>query len=88
MIDVAARVEDRRALITVRDFGPGVPEEALDKIFHPFFRVDNSRDSATGGVGLGLAITERAIQLHNGSISAANARPGLLVRFEMPASAW
>ena len=62
--------------ITVRDHGPGVPEPALGKIFRPFYRVDEARDREAGGVGLGLAIAERAVKLHNGSINARNAAHG------------
>jgi signal transduction histidine kinase len=73
--------------IAVRDYGPGVPDWALGKIFHTFFRVDDSRDSATGGAGLGLAITKRAISLHHGNVWAENAGPGLRVRIELPLAA-
>jgi signal transduction histidine kinase len=72
------------ALITVRDYGPGVPEELLPKIFTPFFRVDASRDNATGGVGLGLSIAHRAVSLHHGQLRAKNVEPGLLVSIELP----
>jgi two-component system sensor histidine kinase CpxA len=71
----------------VRDYGPGVPEEALPKIFQPFFRVDDSRDSSTGGMGLGLAIAMRAVGLHNGQVRAENAHPGLRVSIELPVAA-
>jgi signal transduction histidine kinase len=70
--------------VSVRDFGPGVPEEMLSSIFKPFFRVDGARDSASGGAGLGLAIAQSAIALHGGSLSATNAAPGLLVRIDLP----
>jgi signal transduction histidine kinase len=63
---------------------PGVPEESLQKIFHPFFRVDDSRDSATGGTGLGLAIAKRAVGVHHGDLWANNAQPGLQVCIELP----
>jgi signal transduction histidine kinase len=72
------------ALITVRDYGPGVPADLLPKIFTPFFRVDVSRDNATGGVGLGLAIAQRAVHLHHGRLLARNMEPGLLVSIELP----
>jgi two-component system sensor histidine kinase CpxA len=75
------------ASISVRDYGPGVPEEALPKIFQPFFRVDNSRDSSTGGMGLGLAIAMRAVGLHHGQLRAQNAYPGLRVLIELPIEA-
>jgi two-component system sensor histidine kinase CpxA len=73
------------AVVRVTDSGPGVPEEALDKLFRPFYRIDDARGRQTGGVGLGLAITERAVALHGGSIRAAN-RPqgGLMVEIRLP----
>jgi two-component system sensor histidine kinase CpxA len=76
----------RQAVIRVTDSGPGVPEEALDKLFRPFYRSDDARGRQTGGVGLGLAITERAVRLHGGTVRAAN-RPegGLEVEIRLPA---
>lgn len=83
-IDVALENLGDLACITVRDFGPGVPEEALAQIFKPFFRVDSSRNADSGGVGLGLAITQRAIHAHDGRVWAENAGPGLRVSVELP----
>ena len=74
------------ARISVRDRGPGVPEDSLQKIFQPFFRVDDSRDSSTGGTGLGLAIAKRAVGVHHGDVWARNAQPGLQVCMELPLS--
>jgi two-component system sensor histidine kinase CpxA len=67
------------------DSGPGVPADALEKLFRPFYRIDDARGRETGGVGLGLAITERAVSLHGGTIRAAN-RPqgGLMVEIRLP----
>jgi signal transduction histidine kinase len=73
------------ARLVVRDRGPGVPPGALPHLFEPFYRVDEARARNTGGAGLGLAICRRAVELHGGSISAANAAPGLAVRIELPA---
>jgi two-component system sensor histidine kinase CpxA len=74
-----------KAVITVRDHGAGVPEEALAKIFRPFYRVDDARDREAGGVGLGLAIAERAVRLHGGSVTASNAADGgLIVTIALP----
>jgi signal transduction histidine kinase len=70
--------------ITVRDFGPGVPEDALTRIFDPFFRVDEARDAKGGGSGLGLSIAKRAVQVHHGTIAAENAQPGLRVQISIP----
>lgn len=75
--------------VSVRDAGPGVPEKDLDLIFEPFYRVDAAREHrSAGGEGLGLAIAARAIGLHGGSITAANAAGGgLLVQVSLPADA-
>jgi two-component system sensor histidine kinase CpxA len=57
----------------------------LDKLFRPFYRIDDARGRKTGGVGLGLAITERAVRLHGGTVRASN-RPegGLQVEIRLP----
>ncbi|MEP6719695.1 MAG: ATP-binding protein [bacterium] len=76
---------DSTVLITVRDHGPGVPEQALDQLFRPFYRVDEARDRNSGGTGLGLAIAERAIRLHAGTVAAVNAGDrGLIVTISLP----
>ncbi len=77
----------REAVVRVTDSGPGVPEEALTKLFLPFYRIDDARGRTTGGVGLGLAIAERAVLLHGGSVRATN-RPqgGLMVEIRIPAA--
>lgn len=73
------------AFVNVSDSGPGVPAGELDKIFEPFYRIDDARGRSTGGVGLGLAITDQAIRLHGGSVRASNlAEGGLLVEIRVP----
>jgi signal transduction histidine kinase len=72
------------AKIAVRDYGPGVPEEALPRIFDPFYRVHSDRNRLSGGLGLGLAIARRSVELHKGKLTARNAHPGLLVTIELP----
>jgi two-component system sensor histidine kinase CpxA len=66
-------------IIEVRDHGPGVPEETLPHLFEPFTRAEKARDRPSGGYGLGLAIADRAIRLHNGNITARNHPEGGLV---------
>jgi two-component system sensor histidine kinase CpxA len=74
-------------IIHVRDSGPGVPEEALQKIFEPFYRLDDARNRQTGGAGLGLSIAERAIRLHGGQLRASNRKEGGLdVEIRIPDS--
>jgi two-component system sensor histidine kinase CpxA len=82
----ALTVEDGAAEVVVRDRGPGVPEEHLQSLFDPFSRVADARERATGGVGLGLAITRRAVELHEGSVTVRNHPDGgLEVRIRLRA---
>ncbi|HTB96978.1 MAG TPA: ATP-binding protein [Terracidiphilus sp.] len=83
-IRVTATETEQDATITVRDFGPGVPDDALGRIFDPFFRVEEARDTNGGGSGMGLSIAKRAVQLHHGTIVAENAKPGLRVLITIP----
>jgi len=69
----------------VSDSGSGVPQEALAKLFEPFYRLDDARGRQTGGVGLGLAITERAVRFHGGKVTASNRNGGgLVVEIRLP----
>jgi two-component system sensor histidine kinase CpxA len=83
----ADSLQGPEAVVRVTDSGPGVPEDALDKLFRPFYRIDDARGRQTGGVGLGLAITDRAVRLHGGTIRVSN-RPqgGLMVEIRLPLS--
>ena len=84
-LEKAQDANGAEAVVRVTDSGPGVPEEALHKLFRPFYRLDDARNRQTGGVGLGLAITERTVRLHGGRVKAAN-RPegGLIVEIRLP----
>jgi signal transduction histidine kinase len=63
-------------LIRVRDQGPGIPEEELERVFEPFYRLDSSRNRDSGGTGLGLSIARDIAQAHGGSLHLANAAGG------------
>jgi len=77
-----------QAIIKVSDSGPGVPNDELVKLFQPFHRIDDARGRQTGGVGLGLAITERAVRLHGGTVRASNPpEGGLLIEIQLPLAA-
>src|SRR5438132_4309656 len=84
-LEKAQDAKGSEAVVRVTDSGPGVPEEDLHKLFRPFYRLDDARNRQTGGVGLGLAITERTVRLHGGRVKAAN-RPegGLIVEIRLP----
>jgi two-component system sensor histidine kinase CpxA len=89
---VEVRLERQRAahgdeiVVRVLDSGPGVPEEALEKIFEPFYRLDDARNRQTGGAGLGLSIADRAVRLHGGQLRASNRNErGLEVQIRIPA---
>ena len=83
-VDIEVVRRDGLADISVRDHGTGVPRSALGDIFEPFFRVEGDRDRSSGGIGLGLAIARRAVELHQGTVTAFNANPGLVVALELP----
>lgn len=82
-VDTSIEIGDS-ILIEVRDHGPGVPAEQLERIFEPFVRVSEARERDSGGYGLGLAIAEQAIRLHAGRIGAENTNDGLCIRIELP----
>jgi two-component system sensor histidine kinase CpxA len=75
----------RSVRVDVNDRGPGIPESELTSIFRPFYRVDRARTEQTGGFGVGLAIAERAVKLHNGYIRAQNrAGGGTSIQISLP----
>ena len=75
-VEVSVRQDDGDAIYRVRDHGPGVPEDQLQRIFEPLFQVDPSRSPDRGGHGIGLAITARVARLYGGRASARNCVDG------------
>jgi two-component system, OmpR family, phosphate regulon sensor histidine kinase PhoR len=75
-IELEARADGDRALLSVADHGPGIPAVDLGRVFERFYRVDKSRTRDPGGTGLGLSIVRHLIELHGGKISAANRPEG------------
>jgi two-component system sensor histidine kinase CpxA len=86
VLEVDRNAPEPLALLSVRDHGPGVPEDSLQAIFQPFYRI-SAVGEPTGGNGLGLAIASEAIRLHRGTIRAENLRPtGLQIIIQLPAA--
>ncbi|MFQ6372028.1 ATP-binding protein [Shewanella sp. YIC-542] len=75
-ITISARQVKQQVLITITDDGPGIEEQELQAIFKPFYRPQSARDRESGGWGLGLAITQAAINAHHGTINASNRKAG------------
>jgi two-component system sensor histidine kinase CpxA len=85
LLDLIVSKRKSSVHLEVRDFGAGVLEGELEKIFEPFYRVQESRDRGSGGHGLGLSIAASAVQMHGGAIRASNAEDGgLIVRISLP----
>lgn len=85
IVELAVERCSQQAVVRIRDQGPGVPADSLERIFEPFFCVANARDRDSGGYGIGLAITARVAALHGGSVCARNdARGGLRVEICLP----
>lgn len=86
-VEISLIKEGNEAVFTAEDNGEGVPENELKELFKPFYRVAEARDRKTGGIGLGLAITEQAVHAHNGKISARNTENGLEIEIRLPLNA-
>ena len=87
-ITVSSTVASDHAMLIVSDSGPGLPADALDRVFDPFFRLESSRSRDSGGVGLGLAIVKTCVEACQGTVTAHNRTPsGLEVVIRLPAAA-
>jgi len=73
---IAVDDDERRLRIRVLDEGPGIPAAEMDKVFEPFYRVESSRNRATGGTGLGLSIAKGIAEDHGGSLELGNRAEG------------
>lgn len=83
-VEVSLERKGEDAMIRIADHGEGVPEQELENLFKPFYRVGEARDRGSGGTGLGLAIAEQAILAHKGTITARNEGDGLAVEIVLP----
>ena len=86
-IELTLSQENNQLIIECCDKGPGIREDKLQDIFKPFYRLDAARDRTSGGHGLGLAISKRAVELHRGVIQASNlSEGGLCIKITLPTS--
>jgi len=83
-VNIDIKKTKKYTLLQIRDQGEGVPDEDLENIFKPFFRVDKSRDKQPNGFGLGLALARRQIQALSGTLTAENTTPGLQMTIKLP----
>ena len=84
-VEIGAAAGEGSVVVTVSDTGATIPSHKLRAIFDRFFRLDESRGSATGGAGLGLAIAREIVELHGGTISAASENGRTTFTVELPA---
>ncbi|TWX72109.1 HAMP domain-containing protein [Colwellia demingiae] len=85
VVTVELSQQNEQIMLSVSDQGPGVPNEMIEKLFTPFFRVADGRERSSGGTGLGLAIAQQAILFHQGEIIAQNQESsGLKVIITLP----
>jgi len=86
-ITISAQRDRNEVAIVITDSGPGVPDGDLDRIFMPFYRLDDARDRRTGGTGLGLAIVRTCVEACGGRVTASNRKPsGLEIAIRLAAA--
>ncbi len=82
---VRMQANERELVVTIEDDGPGIPEDARESVFRPFYRLEDSRSRDTGGVGLGLAVARTIIRAHGGDVLLRNrSGGGLRAEVQLP----
>lgn len=82
---IAVMDSSTRLILAIRDHGPGIPETELQRVFEPFYRLENSRSRDTGGTGLGLSIARNIARAHGGELTLRNLpQGGLEALLELP----
>ena len=84
-INISYKKKMNHVVITIDDDGPGIPQNEREKVLMPFYRIENSRNRATGGVGLGMTIALDIIHTHGGNLYLDNSpEKGLRVNISLP----
>ena len=81
---VTVKAEGGRAVVEVSDSGPGLDADEAKRVFERFYRADESRSRASGGVGLGLSIVAAVARAHGGQASVRSTEGGAVFRVELP----
>ncbi len=85
-VTLSCKLENQRMIFSLTDQGPGIPNDKLNAVFQPFYRLENSRNKQTGGSGLGLAIVKQLCDIYHWEIELGPAKPsGLIVKLCIPA---
>ncbi len=71
-VELSVAEQNSAVLIKVKDSGPGIPEEFLERIFEPFFRIESIENRSFSGIGLGLFLCKRIAEAHQGELEACN----------------
>ena len=82
-VSLAAQVDDDHVLVSVRDTGVGIPPEMLPRVFDLFMQVDRTREDSQGGLGIGLTLVKRLVDMHGGRVEARSNGRGLGSEFEV-----
>jgi signal transduction histidine kinase len=82
--DIEIRDSPAELRIAIRDRGPGIPSSEIERVFEPFYRLDDSRNMASGGTGLGLSIARNIARWHGGDVRLSNGAPGLVAELALP----
>jgi signal transduction histidine kinase len=73
---LSAAVEGERVVVTIRDSGVGIPADVLPRVFALFTQIDRSLNRSQGGLGIGLALVRRLVEMHEGTVAAHSDGPG------------
>ena len=84
MIVIELRIKDTDVYLAVRDYGPGIPQSEMKKVFQEFYRVGNEMTRKTSGTGIGLSMVKKLCTLTNMKIEMENANPGLRTKIHFP----
>lgn len=84
MINIELRLKDTDLYLAIRDYGPGIPQSEMTRVFQEFYRVENEMTRKTSGTGIGLSMVKKLCTLTNMKIELENANPGLRTKIHFP----